>query len=66
MVERELARVKVSASRMATVAANEWKDDNDKVIPVKQWLEERRFLQVFHASRLKCSMAVTEFIPRVL
>jgi hypothetical protein len=26
--------------------ANEWKDANDKVMPVKQWLEERRFLQV--------------------
>lgn len=46
MLERDLARVKVSASRIATVAANEWKDDGDKVIPVKQWLEERRFLQV--------------------
>ncbi|XP_042383104.1 microtubule-associated protein 70-5-like [Zingiber officinale] len=45
MVERELARVKVSASRIATAAANEWKDDGDKVIPVKQWLEERRILQ---------------------
>jgi hypothetical protein len=28
------------------VVANEWKDSNDKVMPVKQWLEERRFLQV--------------------
>ncbi|XP_042377060.1 microtubule-associated protein 70-5-like isoform X2 [Zingiber officinale] len=45
MVERELARVKVSAGRIATAAANEWKDDGDKVIPVKQWLEERRILQ---------------------
>jgi hypothetical protein len=25
--------------------ANEWKDGSDKVMPVKQWLEERRFLQ---------------------
>lgn len=31
---------------MATVVANEWKDGSDKVMPVKQWLEERRFLQV--------------------
>jgi hypothetical protein len=28
------------------VVANEWKDSNDKVMPVKQWLEERRFMQV--------------------
>ncbi|KAJ8638923.1 hypothetical protein MRB53_015617 [Persea americana] len=44
-LERELARAKVSANRVASVVANEWKDDNDKVIPVKQWLEEKRFLQ---------------------
>ncbi|XXG87536.1 hypothetical protein AAC387_Pa11g2199 [Persea americana] len=41
-LERELARAKVSANRVASVVANEWKDDNDKVIPVKQWLEEKR------------------------
>lgn len=46
-LERELARVKVSANRVATVIANEWKDENDKVMPVKQWLEERRLMQVF-------------------
>lgn len=45
-MERELARVKVSANRIATVVANEWKDEKDKVMPVKQWLEERRMLQV--------------------
>lgn len=45
-LERELARAKVSANRVATVVANEWKDDNNKVIPIKQWLEERRILQV--------------------
>lgn len=28
------------------MVANEWKDANDKVMPVKQWLEERRVLQV--------------------
>ncbi|CAI8607875.1 unnamed protein product [Vicia faba] len=44
-LERELARAKVSANRVAAVVANEWKDSNDKVMPVKQWLEERRFLQ---------------------
>jgi hypothetical protein len=45
-LEREVARAKVSANRVATVVANEWKDGNDKVMPVKQWLEERRFFQV--------------------
>lgn len=49
-LERELARVKVSANRVATVVANEWKDENDKVMPIKQWLEERRLLQVLHFS----------------
>ncbi|XP_076884248.1 microtubule-associated protein 70-2-like [Bidens hawaiensis] len=44
-LDRELARVKVTANRVATVVANEWKDGNDKVMPVKQWLEERRVLQ---------------------
>ncbi|KAJ0235396.1 Microtubule-associated protein 70-2 [Hirschfeldia incana] len=45
-LDHELARAKVTANRVATVVANEWKDGNDKVMPVKQWLEERRFLQV--------------------
>lgn len=40
-----MARAKVSANRVATVVANEWKDSSDKVMPVKQWLEERRFFQ---------------------
>ncbi|KAL5226186.1 hypothetical protein ABZP36_012825 [Zizania latifolia] len=44
-LDRELARAKVSANRVAVVVANEWKDGNDKVMPVKQWLEERRMLQ---------------------
>ncbi|KAH7291336.1 hypothetical protein KP509_29G012200 [Ceratopteris richardii] len=44
-LERELARTRVSANRVATVVANEWKDGNDKVMPVKQWLDERRFMQ---------------------
>nr|XP_048317773.1 microtubule-associated protein 70-5-like isoform X2 [Ziziphus jujuba var. spinosa] len=44
-LERELARSKVSANRVATVVANEWKDENDKVMPVRQWLEERRLMQ---------------------
>lgn len=29
------------------MVANEWKDEIDKVMPVKQWLEERRLLQVY-------------------
>ena len=45
-LERELARTKISANRVASVVANDWKDENEKVMPVKQWLEERRFLQV--------------------
>lgn len=45
-MERELARAKISANRVASVVANDWKDANDKVMPVKQWLEERRFMQV--------------------
>ena len=28
------------------MVANEWKDENDKVMPVKQWLEDRRLMQV--------------------
>ncbi|KAL5838861.1 hypothetical protein ACOSQ3_016030 [Xanthoceras sorbifolium] len=58
-LERELARVKVSANRVATVIANEWKDENDKVMPVKQWLEERRLLQA-EMQRLKDKLAITE------
>jgi hypothetical protein len=26
--------------------ANSWKDSQDKLMPVKQWLDERRFMQV--------------------
>lgn len=44
-LERELARAKITANRVAVVVANEWKDANDKVMPVKQWLEERRLMQ---------------------
>ena len=45
-LDRELAHAKVSANRVEVVVANEWKDGNDKEMPVKQWLEERRLLQV--------------------
>ncbi|XP_068641201.1 microtubule-associated protein 70-5-like [Aristolochia californica] len=57
--ERELARVKVSANRVATVVANGWKDDNEKVMPVKQWLEERKFIQG-EIQRLKDKLTVSE------
>ncbi|KAL3850958.1 hypothetical protein ACJIZ3_012840 [Penstemon smallii] len=58
-LERELARVKVSANRVATVVANEWKDDKDKVMPVKQWLEERRILQA-EMHKLKDKLAISD------
>ena len=53
-LDRELARAKVTANRVATVVANEWKDANDKVMPVKQWLEDRRFLQVYADFYFNC------------
>ncbi|ERN17745.1 microtubule-associated protein 70-5 isoform X2 [Amborella trichopoda] len=58
-LERELARVKILANRVATVVANEWKDDNDKVMPVKQWLEERKVLQG-EIQRLRDKLNVSE------
>ncbi|GMY19445.1 Microtubule-associated protein 70 [Fagus crenata] len=65
-LEREVARAKVTANRIATVVANEWKDANDKVMPVKQWLEERKFFQAFlHISvgemqQLRDKLAIAE------
>ncbi|EOA16452.1 hypothetical protein CARUB_v10004607mg [Capsella rubella] len=58
-LERELARVKVSASRVALAVANEWKDENDRVMPVKKWLEERRLLHG-EMQKLKDKLAVSE------
>ncbi|CAK8531274.1 unnamed protein product [Lathyrus sativus] len=58
-LERELARVKVSANRIATAAANEWRDEQDKVMPVRQWLEERRIMQA-EMQRLKEKLAISE------
>ncbi|XP_038882673.1 microtubule-associated protein 70-2-like [Benincasa hispida] len=58
-LEREVARAKVTANRVATVVANEWKDANDKVMPVKQWLEERRFFQG-EMQQLREKLAVAE------
>ncbi|TKW20772.1 hypothetical protein SEVIR_4G110600v4 [Setaria viridis] len=62
-LDRELARAKVTANRVATVVANEWKDSNDKVMPVKQWLEERRFLQG-EMQQLRDKLAVAERTAR--
>ncbi|GKC13154.1 myosin II heavy chain-like protein, partial [Tanacetum coccineum] len=62
-LDRELARAKVTANRVATVVANEWKDANDKVMPVKQWLEERRFLQG-EMQQLRDKLAITERAAR--
>ncbi|KAF8641690.1 hypothetical protein HU200_067712 [Digitaria exilis] len=62
-LDRELARAKVTANRVATVVANEWKDSNDKVMPVKQWLEERRFLQG-EMHQLRDKLAVAERTAR--
>lgn len=58
-LERELARARVSANRVATVVANGWKDDNGKVMPVKQWLDERRFLHG-EIQRLRDKVAIAE------
>eukprot|EP00271_Cylindrocystis_brebissonii_P013030 TRINITY_DN32583_c0_g1_i1.p1 TRINITY_DN32583_c0_g1~~TRINITY_DN32583_c0_g1_i1.p1 ORF type:complete len:588 (+),score=137.30 TRINITY_DN32583_c0_g1_i1:153-1916(+) len=43
--QEELARAKVAVNRVAVVVANEWKDESDKVIPMKHWLDERKFMQ---------------------
>ncbi|XP_058724432.1 microtubule-associated protein 70-2-like [Vicia villosa] len=58
-LNRELGRAKVTANRVAVVVANEWKDANDKVMPVKQWLEERRFLQG-EMQQLRDKLAIAE------
>ncbi|XP_010673027.2 microtubule-associated protein 70-1 [Beta vulgaris subsp. vulgaris] len=58
-LDRELARAKVNANRVATVVANEWKDGNDKVMPVKQWLEERKYYQG-EMQQLRDKLAVAE------
>ncbi|XP_019162060.1 PREDICTED: microtubule-associated protein 70-1-like isoform X2 [Ipomoea nil] len=59
LLDRELARAKISANRVAVVVANEWKDSNEKVMPVKQWLEERRFYQG-EMQQLRDKLAVAE------
>ncbi|XP_073007211.1 microtubule-associated protein 70-2-like [Typha latifolia] len=62
-LDRELARAKVTANRVAVVVANEWKDANDKVMPVRQWLEERRFLQG-EMQQLRDKLAIAERTAR--
>lgn len=62
-LERELSRAKVSANRVAVVVANEWKDGNDKVMPVKQWLEERRIVQG-EMQQLRDKLAIAERAAR--
>ncbi|KAF7019541.1 hypothetical protein CFC21_032705 [Triticum aestivum] len=62
-LDRELAHAKVSANRVAVVVANEWKDGNDKVMPVKQWLEERRLLQG-EMQQLRDKLAIAERAAR--
>lgn len=57
-LERELARAKISANRVASVVANDWKDENEKVMPVKQWLEERRFMQVMTRCEVEGAVVV--------
>ncbi|XP_051138815.1 microtubule-associated protein 70-1-like [Andrographis paniculata] len=59
ILERELARAKVSANRVAVVVANDWKDASDKVMPVKQWLEERKLYQG-EMQHLKDKLAIAE------
>ncbi|KAJ6824450.1 microtubule-associated protein 70-2-like isoform X1 [Iris pallida] len=58
-LDRELARAKVTANRVAVVVANEWKDANDKVMPVRQWLEDRRFMQG-EMQQLRDKLAIAE------
>nr|XP_004498246.1 microtubule-associated protein 70-2-like [Cicer arietinum] len=58
-LDRELARVKVTANRVAVVVANEWKDANDKVMPVKQWLDERRLMHG-EMQQLRDKLAIVE------
>ncbi|KAF3320543.1 microtubule-associated protein 70-1-like protein [Carex littledalei] len=62
-LDRELARAKVTANRVAVVVANEWKDANDKVMPVRQWLEERRFMQG-DMQQLRDKLAISERTAR--
>lgn len=59
ITQEELARAKVAVNRVAVVVANEWKDEKDKVIPMKQWLEERKAMQG-EAQSLRDKLALAE------
>lgn len=60
LLELELARSRVSVNRVAVAAASEWKEDSDKVIPVKQWVEERKYLQgEMKQMQVSCQNCVT-------
>lgn len=63
-MERELARVKVTASRVALAVANEWKDENDRVMPVKKWLEERRLLHVLFSIIQQANYTLTSLYEK--
>ncbi|XP_073008900.1 microtubule-associated protein 70-1-like [Typha latifolia] len=58
-LERTLSRAMVTENRVAAVIANEWKDANDKVMPVKQWLDERRIL-MGEMQQLRDKLSVAE------
>nr|GEZ57143.1 microtubule-associated protein 70-2-like [Tanacetum cinerariifolium] len=59
VLDRELDRAKLSANRVAAVVANDWKDTDNKVMPVRQWLEERRVFQG-EMQHLKENLTVAE------
>ncbi|KAF3319999.1 microtubule-associated protein 70-4-like protein [Carex littledalei] len=63
-LEREHSRIKVFVNRVASIAANEWKGEGDKVMPVKKWLEERRFMQG-EIQRLRNKMCMAEKTAKV-
>lgn len=63
-LERELARAKVYVNRVATTTANEWKDDADKLMPVKRWLDERKHLQG-EMQRLRDKITIAERSAKV-
>ncbi|KAH0461430.1 hypothetical protein IEQ34_009005 [Dendrobium chrysotoxum] len=58
-LERTLSRVMVTENRVAAAIASEWKDANDKVIPAKQWIEERRIL-MGEMQQLRDKLAIAE------
>eukprot|EP00850_Spirogloea_muscicola_P003870 SM000016S01858 [mRNA] locus=s16:222780:225415:- [translate_table: standard] len=57
--DEELQRAKVQATRVAVAVANDWKDNIDKVIPMKQWLDERKHL-LGEAQALREKLAIAD------